>query len=41
MSATDEVGGPAGTSWDPTITVNLPSAVVAGTYAGTITHSVA
>ena len=28
-------------SWDPTITVTLPAAVVAGTYSGTITHSAA
>jgi hypothetical protein len=29
------------TSWDPTIVVHIPAAVVAGTYTGTITHSVA
>ncbi|MGI8751340.1 MAG: hypothetical protein ACR2MN_03340 [Acidimicrobiales bacterium] len=29
------------TSWDPTIVVHIPAAVVAGTYGGTITHSVA
>ena len=28
-------------SWNPTITITLPAAVVAGTYTGTITHSVA
>jgi hypothetical protein len=28
-------------SWNPTITVTLPSNVAAGTYTGTITHSVA
>jgi hypothetical protein len=28
-------------SWNPTVTVNIPSAAVAGTYSGTITHSVA
>jgi hypothetical protein len=27
--------------WNPTITVTLPAAVIAGTYTGTITHSVA
>ncbi|MGA2827804.1 MAG: hypothetical protein ABSF03_17025 [Streptosporangiaceae bacterium] len=27
--------------WDPTLTVTLPSTVLAGAYAGTITHSVA
>jgi len=29
------------TSWNPTIIVNIPAAAVAGTYTGTITHSVA
>jgi hypothetical protein len=28
-------------TWNPTLIVNLPSAAVAGTYTGTITHSVA
>ncbi|MCW2599191.1 MAG: hypothetical protein JWM02_1020 [Frankiales bacterium] len=28
-------------TWRPTITITLPAAVVAGTYQGTITHSVA
>jgi len=28
-------------SWNPTITVTIPSSAVAGTYTGTITHSVA
>jgi hypothetical protein len=28
-------------SWNPTILVNAPAAAVAGTYTGTITHSVA
>lgn len=28
-------------TWNPTITVTLPSTAPAGTYAGTITHSVA
>jgi hypothetical protein len=28
-------------SWNPTITVTLPSNAQAGTYTGTITHSVA
>lgn len=28
-------------SWNPTVTVNVPAAAVAGDYAGTITHSVA
>ncbi len=36
------VVGSAGVSWDPTITVNLPAhGQVAGTYSGTITHSIA
>ena len=29
------------TSWKPTIVINIPAAAVAGTYTGTITHSVA
>jgi len=29
------------TSWNPTIIVAIPAAAVAGTYTGTITHSVA
>lgn len=29
------------TSWNPTILVTIPAAAVAGTYTGTITHSVA
>ena len=40
MSASDETGA-GGVSWDPTITVHLPADMVAGTYAGTITHSFA
>jgi hypothetical protein len=28
-------------SWNPTVTINIPSAAVAGTYSGTVTHSVA
>jgi hypothetical protein len=40
FQAASEVGA-AAVSWNPTITVALPSAVVAGTYTGTITQSVA
>jgi hypothetical protein len=29
------------TSWNPTVVVSLPAAAVAGTYTGTVTHSVA
>lgn len=29
------------TTWNPTIVINIPAAAVAGTYSGTITHSVA
>lgn len=29
------------TSWNPTIVVAIPAAAVAGTYSGTVTHSVA
>jgi hypothetical protein len=39
-SASDEVGV-ASITWDPTVDFALPSNVVAGTYTGTITHSVA
>ena len=28
-------------SWNPTVTINVPASAVAGTYSGTITHSVA
>lgn len=28
-------------TWNPTLTVNVPAAAVAGTYTGTVTHSVA
>jgi hypothetical protein len=28
-------------TWNPTLTVNIPAATVAGTYSGTVTHSVA
>jgi len=38
--ATDTTGTTSAT-WNPTITVTLPAAVVSGTYTGTITHSVA
>jgi hypothetical protein len=33
--------GPTSVSWNPTVTVTLPPTTVAGTYTGTITHSVA
>jgi hypothetical protein len=39
-TAVTEIGATS-VSWNPTITVTLPSSVVAGTYTGTITHSVA
>jgi hypothetical protein len=29
------------TSWNPTIVVAVPASAVAGTYTGTVTHSVA
>jgi hypothetical protein len=32
---------PNSTSWNPTIVITIPAAAVAGTYTGTITHSVA
>ena len=40
FTATGEVGNTT-CVWNPTITVSLPPAVVAGAYSGTITHSVA
>jgi hypothetical protein len=40
MTAT-QVKGKNTSVWNPTITVALPSDAVAGTYTGTITHSVA
>jgi hypothetical protein len=39
FSATATVGNNS-TAWNPTVVVNIPSAAVAGTYSGTITHSV-
>jgi hypothetical protein len=40
--AFSEDGGDGGgsASWNPTLTVHLPPGVVAGTYVGTVTHSV-
>jgi hypothetical protein len=40
FTASLESGGTS-LSWNPTVTVTLPSNVAAGTYTGTITHSVA
>ena len=40
FSATGVVGNNT-TAWSPTLTVNIPSAAVASTYSGTVTHSVA
>jgi hypothetical protein len=40
FSASSEVGSTSVT-WDPQITITIPPAAVAGTYTGTITHSVA
>jgi hypothetical protein len=34
------VVGNTSASWSPTVVVNIPSSAVAGTYSGTITHSV-
>ena len=39
FSATGVVGNNSAT-WNPTVVVNIPSDAVAGTYSGTITHSV-
>lgn len=35
------LAGTISASWNPTIVINLPASAVAGTYSGTITHSVA
>ena len=35
-----EISGNNKASWTPTITITIPPEVVAGTYSGTITHSV-
>ncbi len=40
MTATGTVGNNTSV-WNPTITVSLPASAVAGTYTGTVTHSVA
>jgi hypothetical protein len=39
FSATGVVGNNTA-SWNPTVVVNVPAQAVAGTYSGTITHSV-
>ncbi|MFD8527962.1 hypothetical protein ACFV0L_11195 [Streptosporangium canum] len=35
-----ELVGNDSVTWNPTLTVTIPSAAVAGTYSGTVTHSV-
>jgi hypothetical protein len=40
FSAASEVGSTSVT-WDPQVTVTIPPASVAGTYTGTLTHSIA
>ena len=40
FSASGVVGN-GSTTWNPTVSINLPSTAVAGSYSGTITHSVA
>lgn len=40
MSLTGGAGSNSAT-WDPTLVVSIPAAAVAGTYSGTVTHSVA
>ncbi|GAA3508804.1 hypothetical protein FHR32_000283 [Streptosporangium album] len=39
FTGTELVGDNTAT-WNPTLTVTIPSATVAGTYSGTVTHSV-
>ena len=43
MTAMSLTGGAGSNSasWNPTLVVNVPAAAVAGTYSGTVTHSVA
>lgn len=36
-----ELTGNNTATWNPTLTVTIPAATVAGTYTGTVTHSVA
>ncbi|GLW22848.1 hypothetical protein DI270_018965 [Microbispora triticiradicis] len=35
-----ELQGNNSATWNPTLTINIPSGTVAGTYTGTVTHSV-
>jgi hypothetical protein len=39
FTGTDLIGNNSAT-WNPTLTINIPAATVAGTYTGTVTHSV-
>jgi hypothetical protein len=39
VTATAVIGAMSA-SWDPTVSVTIPTDVIAGTYSGTITHSV-
>lgn len=39
--AAASVVGNNSVTWNPTVIINVPSAAVAGTYSGTITHSIA
>ena len=39
VTATAVIGAMSA-SWNPTVSVTIPSSVIAGTYSGTITHSV-
>ena len=43
LNAFDHTGGTGGNSatWDPTLEVRVPLTAIAGTYSGTVTHSVA
>jgi hypothetical protein len=38
-SATGVIGNNS-TTWNPTVVVNIPAQAVAGTYSGTVTHSI-
>ena len=39
VTATAVIGAMSA-NWDPTVSVTIPSSVIAGTYSGTVTHSV-
>ena len=40
MVTASEISGNNVASWTPTITITIPAEITAGTYRGTISHSV-